>query len=69
MVEPSVSQIPLLTVVFAVMPRLYGVVKLENKCTWCCEEPGVTADVFDIRPGDSISSGFGGRGAPDLGCC
>jgi len=68
-VEPSVPQLSLLTVVFAVMSRLYGVVKLENKCTWCYEEPGVTADVFDIHPDNSISCGFGGGGAPDLGCC
>ena len=69
MVEPSVPQLSLLTVVFSVMPRLYNVVKLENKCTWCCEEPGVMADVFDIRPDNSISGGFGGGGTPDLGCC
>ena len=70
MVEPSVPQLSLLTVVFAVKPRLYDVIKLEDKCIWCCKEPGVTADVFDIRPDNSISpGGFGGGGAPDLGCC
>ena len=70
MVKPSMAQLSLLTVVFAVQPRLYDVVELENKCAWCCEEPIVTAGVFNIRPDNPVSSGrFGGGGAPDLGRC
>ena len=59
-----------LTVVFAIQLRLYDVVELENECAWCCEECGITANVLDIRPDNSIpSGGLGGRGAPDLGRC
>jgi len=62
------GQLSLLTVVFTVQPRLYGVVELENKYGWCYEEPSVMADVFDVRPDNSISGRFGGGGTPDLGC-
>ena len=68
MVKLNVGQLSLLTVVFAVQPRLYDVVELGNKCAWCYEEPSAMADVFDVRPDNSISGGFWGGGTQDLGC-
>lgn len=65
--EESVTvQLPLLlTVVFTIQPRLNDVVKLEDECSWCCEESGVAADVLDIRPDNPISLGrFRGGGTP-----
>ena len=65
-VKPSASQLPSPTVVFAVQPRLYDVVELEDEGAWRCEEPSVVTDVFGMGPNDPISSGgFGGGGAPD----
>lgn len=63
----NITQLPLLTVVFAVQPRLYDIVELENEGTWCCKEPSVATDVLDVGPDNSISpGGFRGGGAPDL---
>ena len=64
----SKDQLSPLTVVFAIQPRLYYVVELEDEGTRCCEEPGVATDVLDVGPDDPISSGgFGSGGTPDLG--
>jgi len=61
------DQLLSLTVVFAIQPRLYDVIELEDEGAWCCEEPGVATDVFDISPDDPISlGGFRSGGTPDL---
>lgn len=65
LVESTMARSASLTVVFAIQSRLNDVVKLENERTRCCEEPIVAADVLDIRPYNTVSSGrFGGGSAP-----
>lgn len=65
-IEPITIQLPLLTVVFAIQPRLNDVVELEDERARCCEEPSVAADVLGVRPDYPISSDrFGGGSTPD----
>lgn len=65
-VSPGV-QLPSLTVIFTVQPRLNDVVELEDERAWCCEEPGIVADVLDICPGDPVPcDGFWSGSAPYL---
>jgi hypothetical protein len=67
--QPVSSEVylPSLTIIFTVQSRLNDIVELEDECAWCCEEPGVVADILDVCPDDPIPwDGFWSGSTPYL---